>query len=303
MKKKLEADLMSLAHKILKIKNKSDVHVLHQEAGRLYEKLSILAFLEENHSALNPTFSTEKLQQTVIDIFESSEIVIEEEVTVTAPVIENPIEEEILTNEEPITIIEEKVEEKLVEQEPEPIETPVVEKKPEEITTQTIAPVELNFDLNFPKKEVDNIVSKEAEHPKTTFTKHGSIDRFLDTINPMPTFVKADSKPVIEKEPAKTVVPETTTANSIDSNKSVSINDKLKKTVTIGLNDKIAFVKHLFDGNNTDFIRVVSQVNTLNSFEEAKDFIDLLVKPDHNNWIGKEEIEERFMHIIENKFS
>lgn len=77
----------------------------------------------------------------------------------------------------------------------------------------------------------------------------------------------------------------------------------MKKSVTIGLNDKIAFVKHLFDGSNADFVRVISQVNTLDNFEEAKDFIELLVKPDYNNWEGKEEIEERFMHAVENKFS
>ena len=32
-----------------------------------------------------------------------------------------------------------------------------------------------------------------------------------------------------------------------------SLNDKLKRGVTIGLNDKIAFIKHLFDGKSEDY--------------------------------------------------
>ena len=37
-------------------------------------------------------------------------------------------------------------------------------------------------------------------------------------------------------------------------------------------------------------------------FEEAKQFINQMVKPDYS-WEGKEEYEERFMQIIENKFN
>ena len=47
MKKKLEADLMSIAHRVLQIKNKSDVNKLYLETQKLYEKLSVLRFVEE----------------------------------------------------------------------------------------------------------------------------------------------------------------------------------------------------------------------------------------------------------------
>ena len=33
-----------------------------------------------------------------------------------------------------------------------------------------------------------------------------------------------------------------------------------------------------------------------------KDFIDDLVKPDFNNWHGKEEFETRFMELVEKRF-
>ncbi len=47
MHKKLESDLMSLAHSILQMKNKENVFLLKQKSYEIYEKLSVLAFVEE----------------------------------------------------------------------------------------------------------------------------------------------------------------------------------------------------------------------------------------------------------------
>lgn len=81
-----------------------------------------------------------------------------------------------------------------------------------------------------------------------------------------------------------------------------SLNEELKKNVVnIGLNDRIAFVKILFDGNQQDFNRVLSQVNSFNTIDELRDFIDNYVKPDHN-WDEYEEYSQRFIEIIESKF-
>ena len=87
--------------------------------------------------------------------------------------------------------------------------------------------------------------------------------------------------------------------------KKKSLNNALKGGgLKIGLNDKIAFIKHLFDGQNAeDYDRVLSQLNTFLSFENAKAFIEDIVKPDYNDWAGKEEFEARFMEIIESKFN
>ena len=72
--------------------------------------------------------------------------------------------------------------------------------------------------------------------------------------------------------------------------------------LNIGLNDKIAFIKHLFDGKIEDYDRVISQLNTIGTFTDAKRFIDDIVKPDYNNWDNQEEFETRFMEIVESKF-
>lgn len=92
-------------------------------------------------------------------------------------------------------------------------------------------------------------------------------------------------------------------ASRTDFERPKSLNDSLSKSISLGLNDRIAFEKNLFGGSTDDLNRVLSQLNTINTFDEAKSFIDELVKPDYNNWEGKEEYEERFMAIVEKKFA
>ena len=83
-----------------------------------------------------------------------------------------------------------------------------------------------------------------------------------------------------------------------------SLNDKLtNKEITVGLNDRLAFVKHLFNDSTEDFNRVISQLNTIDSHERSMAFIDNMVKLDYNQWAGKEEYETRFLALIERRFS
>lgn len=83
-----------------------------------------------------------------------------------------------------------------------------------------------------------------------------------------------------------------------------SLNDKLtNKEITVGLNDRLAFVKHLFNDSTEDFNRVISQLNSIDSHERSMAFIDNMVKPDYNQWAGKEEYETRFLALIERRFS
>jgi len=102
-----------------------------------------------------------------------------------------------------------------------------------------------------------------------------------------------------EEVPVFDPVTESTTHTSLKK----SLNDKLKHgNLIIDLNDKIAFIKHLFDGKNEDYERVLSQINTTHSYIEASRLIKNIVKPDYNNWKGKEIYEERLMEIIQSKF-
>ena len=83
-----------------------------------------------------------------------------------------------------------------------------------------------------------------------------------------------------------------------------SLNDKLNgKEIKVELNNRLAFVKHLFDGSTEDYNRVLSQLNTIDTEERSISFIVNMVKPDYDNWEGKEEYVERFMDLIARRFS
>jgi len=136
-------------------------------------------------------------------------------------------------------------------------------------------------------KGLDTIKNMVSEMPNET-----PVDEVLSEFLGKPELMKND------KEYFEPEIKETETKT-----KSRSLNDKLKKDIKVGLNDRLAFVKHLFAGNSEDYQRVMSQLTTIESEERSKAFINNMVKPEYNNWAGKEEYEERFMALIEHKFA
>ncbi|QYA24817.1 hypothetical protein G3I01_04605 [Gramella sp. MT6] len=135
-----------------------------------------------------------------------------------------------------------------------------------------------------------------------------SVDYMMESINAAPEPPKKSESGEPKKDFRNIGVdydnlPDFEPVNHVEkNNKPRSLNDRLKKGINIGLNERLAYIKHLFDGNTADYNRVLSQLNTFTSLEEARKFIELVVKPDYKHWEGKEEYEERFMAHIENKF-
>lgn len=220
MKKKLEKELNDLAVQILKMKDETDIIRLQTEAKRIYEKLTVMRFLETN--------------------FEDNEIQIKKKEA------------------------EDRLDEKMNIPEDNPHQESLI---------------------NYPLMET--IKDMVTEMPKEE-----SLDDILKDILPTPVFVKSD---------ATEVTPTSDDIAMADQPK--SINDSFKKGLSIGLNDKIAFIKHLFDGKNADYEQIISEINDKASLDEAATFIKGRVKPKYNFWLGKEKYETRFMEIVESKFS
>lgn len=267
MHKKLEADLTSLAHSILQMKNKEDVFALKDKAYAVYEKLAVLAYVEEYiNNTPNPSHTKE-------EILEKIERVVEE--TQTKKVQNEKMPEEVVTIAE---VVEEKVEEV--------IEVTEVEVS-EEIKNAIEEPLENT-----------NTTEEKEEEPVVHFLEN---DLFTEEKN------KDDEKDIGEKkvlsldEELQDTIPVDVVADLFENAPKKSLNDKLQGDIQIGLNDRIAFVKNLFDGSQEDFNRVVSQLNTIKTEKEAKKFINKMVKPDYD-WTDKEEFEERFIGIVERKF-
>lgn len=82
-----------------------------------------------------------------------------------------------------------------------------------------------------------------------------------------------------------------------------NLNDHFSKGLQIDLNDRLAFIKHLFETNTLEYQRAISQIVTFSNWEEAQSFVVQIVKPEYNKWEGKEKYEARFLKIIENNFT
>jgi hypothetical protein len=319
MKKRVSAELISIAHRILKLKNHSETVQLQQEAKNLYDQLTILRFYEENFELVKNEISEEvleaKLEGKQADVFEQPIAVVEEiapekEVVVKAPVVEEK-EEETPAEEEKIVVAEliveddedEEEEVLITSMEEEPIEEEIIEEAPVVETPKTEEPAkQISFEdllvhdyqeLDFVK--VEDVPAEVEKVNETVFEAVTPVEEVKEEIQPEP--IVAEEPKVLEEEVKATF------EKVSQETKISSLNDRLNKAITFGLNDRIGFEKKLFGGSSDDFNRVVSQLNTFDSFEEAKAFVDDFVKPDYNNWEGAEEFETRFMEIVEKKFS
>jgi len=272
------------------MKNKENVFMLKQKSKEIYEKLSVLAFVEEYvNSGPNLKHSKEEVFSKIENAFqlkESKEDIIETE-DVEDKVV-HQLEENIVVNVEEITeqpfdeleelmLSKEEIEEETIGKEN-------IEVKIEEIIEQPFDELE---ELMLSKKES---VEEEEEEEKP------EID-FLDGV----VKVEENKTLSLEEELQDTIsVDQLATLFDIPAPK--SLNDRLTTNIQIGLNDRIAFVKNLFEGSQEDFNRVVSQLNTYATEKEAKKFIHKMVKPDYD-WSQQEELEARFIEIVERKFA
>ncbi|GGB86728.1 hypothetical protein GCM10007424_28500 [Flavobacterium suaedae] len=347
MKKKLEAELLSIAHRVLRLKNKDDIGQLQQEALRLYEKLSVLKFVEENlgnpdkaeakaiaEQKLEEAYQTPVAPETepVVTEAPKADEMQEEEKEEATPVAEPTVAE---TAQEEVAE-EPKQEEEQVDAE---VEEPVKEapkKEVQEAPKEEIKEETYGHDIVFDKKQeeqekpvaqTEDLFEEFKNYKEPEFVK---VDDDVPDVVPTSddwqswvpktgeeetpakepkTTTEASAMPTNEKEdkpvdtPAEKPVSTPNAAVSFAAKPSQrSLNDALGKAINLGLNDRIAFEKHLFAGNSEDLNRVLSQLNTFDNFEDAQNFVNSLIKPDYNNWEGKEEYEERFMSLVEKKF-
>ncbi|NAY91774.1 hypothetical protein GTQ34_07585 [Muricauda sp. JGD-17] len=158
------------------------------------------------------------------------------------------------------------------------------------------------------EKMANAVLSGNMAVPESNPHEEDIITPGMDTIkhmvSEMPTekalehiFTEFVAKPDYMKNDKDNLAPEENNA------KSKSINDSFAKDLQIGLNDKLAFVQHLFNQSTEDYNRVVSQLNTIDTEERSIAFINNMVKPEYNNWEGKETYETRLLALISRRFA
>lgn len=278
MHKKLEADLTSLAHSILQMKNKEDVFALKSKAHEVYEKLAVLAYVEEYlTNTPNPEYTKEEL----LDLVEKAEKKATNESTSQSH------EETVVSLEATEEYDQEKTEEQeLNDSEDEDAEA-VKEDAVSEGIELTLEDSSVNSEVH---EEVEDLFSQSEQNTDESSESDSEI------VEP-----SEEETPISLEDELKDTIAVDVVADLFENAPKKSLNDKIRNDIQIGLNDRIAFVKNLFGGSQEDFNRVVSQLNSFKTEKEAKKFINKMVKPDYN-WADNEEIEQRFMSIVERKF-
>lgn len=229
MKRKLKEELVRLCTGILASQGESEIPELYEASRQLYEKLTVLKFIDE------------KLNDIEIDVSKNT-IASKFEKMANAVMNENKFVPESNPHKEDII-------------------TPGIE------------------------------------------TIKGMISEMPGSLNVEQFFAEFVAKPSVIKNEKEWLGPEPANGAGKDSKKK-SLNDILvKKEISVGINDRHAFVKHLFNDSTEDFNRVISQLNTIESEERSLAFIDNMVKPDYANWEGKEEIASRFISLILRRFA
>ena len=254
MKKKLESELISIAHRVLKLTGKEDLNKMQEEVALLYQKISILKFIQEQFNGEIP--SNVANDASFFGGLSGD--------------LNNSTTNAVEADEERYINIDNAPSEALMEPAIEKIKD-IVAQMPQETTAVDALVDEINADES-PSEDLSELSPSLGQLPIfEPLALHTDLAS------------EGEEEPKIEtKDPGE---------------------DLKTAGLQIGLNDRLAFVNHLFENNNEDYERVISQLNTMDSFDEISDFITNIIKPDYNNWKSKGDYENRLLEIIKKKFN
>ena len=150
----------------------------------------------------------------------------------------------------------------------------------------------------------NRLVPENNPHEEDIITP--GIETIKDMVSEMPTSEEVEK--IFTEFVAKTEKikkdKEWLTPENGNGNQAKSLNDVFNpKELRFALNDRLAFIKHLFEGNAEHFDKAVAHLNTIDTEERSMAFINNLVKPEYNQWEEKVEYEKRFVTQIKKRFS
>ena len=143
---------------------------------------------------------------------------------------------------------------------------------------------EENMEVAPMMETIKNMVTEMPE-PET-------YEKLFETVEETPTFIAKSNESKREQAESKTAITE----------ERKNLNDKFANILSIDLNDRLAFIKDLFDGDIKNYERVLAQIITFESWTEVSHFIIKQVQIEYGNWEGKEEIVKRFLSILKKNF-
>ncbi|WP_443944047.1 hypothetical protein ACJVDH_14125 [Pedobacter sp. AW1-32] len=156
---------------------------------------------------------------------------------------------------------------------------------------------------------------EDEEEPETPVAEQNTPVAPLKTISFDDAIIspKVDDRPVFTPQ----AVPVKPVEKPISSNPAPTLNDLLAKTnaqpqevkapigdlkQAINLNEKLLFIRELFNGYNLAYSEVIDIINKMESFETADTFLqkNYAVK---NNWASKQNTVDQFYELLNRRFS
>ena len=166
----------------------------------------------------------------------------------------------------------------------------------------------------YQQAQINDVIESLTEKSSKVKSKDENLEvaPMMDTIKNMVTEMPEPEtyEKLFEKiEETPTFIPKQKEASNKNKEFQVSldkerenVNDQFAKSLSIDLNDRLAFIKQLFNDDKINYERVISQIITFESWSEVSKFLNTQVKIEYNNWEGKEEVVERFLYILRNNF-
>ena len=170
--------------------------------------------------------------------------------------------------------------------------------KKNNITNWEVQENQLNLILN----EIIGISESEEDliNQNSKLEVEPLIEKIKDIVTEMPEKI-AEKNPLLKVSEDPIFVEKHKNKDSAKQLKE-NVNDKFMKGLNIDLNDRLAFTKYLFLNNKSEYQRVISQIATFSNFEEVESFILTMIKPEYDNWKGKEDYEKRFLEVLSKLF-
>jgi len=160
-------------------------------------------------------------------------------------------------------------------------------------------------------KKEEAVITEEADTlPEVEKAEETTIEE-VKTEEAKPGTVKAEEEPISAapvKEEEAEVVTRNQKMSSQQGDKATSKSDQLSiKPISdiklaITLNDKLLYVKDLFNGYNLAYSEAIEILNRFNTFEEAQRFLktNYVTK---NNWEGKQATADKFYALLKRRYA
>ncbi len=158
---------------------------------------------------------------------------------------------------------------------------------------EVFLPLEVKPEITVPVQS-EKIISPEEEQSEAIFNIPETPPQFVE-----PKILKSEPEPVL------TLNQQIAAQKGLDQPKE-TISGSVNKTVPdlpsiINLNDKLLFVKELFNGYNLAYSEAINILNRYTTFEQAQNFLNVNYVA-KNNWKEKPATAERFYDLLRKRF-